>query len=476
MTAGRTGSPSTDTNTHGGPGRWRQAGVYLLFVLVPVGVSVAIIRTSSTGAGARDAESARQTSIPPIDKVLLAIVVIVAVSHVLGSLADRFGQPRVIGEIATGLLLGPSVLGTFAPAISRALWPAGLISFLGLLAQLGLVFFMFLVGRELPISLLRGNGGRAVLAGHAAIALPFLAGVVLSKTLFATYRPSSVSPLAFQLFCGIALSVTAFPVLARILVDRKLDQTRIGAIGMVTAGVSDVTAWCVLAVVVAFAKSQSAGQALYVVLATAGFAAAMWAILRPLLAWLGERIERSGASRIWLIIVILLTLLSSAAATQAMGVHTIFGAFLAGLVVPRSPATAEFATKLEGPTAWFLMPTFFAVTGLQITLGALASWANWLVIGLLVVLAVGTKLFGASLPAWLTGLGTRDALGLGVMMSCRGLTEIAVLQIGVSLGLISLTLFVMFLVMALITTALTGPLLTRLYPSPESLKAAEHGR
>src|SRR5581483_292399 len=209
MTAGRTGSPSTDTNTHVGPSRWRQAGVYLLFVLVPVGVSAAIIRTSSAGAGARDAESARQTSIPPIDKVLLAIVVIVAVSHVLGTLADRFGQPRVIGEIATGLLLGPSVLGTFAPAISRALWPAGLISFLGLLAQLG---------------------------------------VVLSKTLFATYRPSSVSPLAFQLFCGIALSVTAFPVLARILVDRKLDQTRIGAIGMMTAGVSDVTAWCVLAV------------------------------------------------------------------------------------------------------------------------------------------------------------------------------------------------------------------------------------
>jgi Kef-type K+ transport system membrane component KefB len=172
--------------------------------------------------------------------------------------------------------------------------------------------------------------------------------------------------------------------------------------------------------------------------------------------------------------VILLTLLSSAAATQAIGVHTIFGAFLAGLVVPRSPATAEFATKLEGPTAWFLMPIFFAVTGLQVTLGALASWATWLAIGVLVVLAMGTKLLGTSLPARLTGLGARDSLGLGTMMTCRGLTEIAVLQIGVSLGLISPTLFVMFLVMALITIALTGPLLTRLYPSQESPEAAAH--
>jgi Kef-type K+ transport system membrane component KefB len=442
----------------------RQAAGYLVCAILPAVAALFVIRNLAGGPARPPATPARVASALPVYQVLLAIAVIVVAAHLLAALAEKLRQPRVIGELAAGLLLGPSVFGVLAPELAHRLWTPDLVAFLATLAQLGLVFFMFLVGRELPFALLRGSGGRALVAGHSAIALPFLAGVGLSVTVLARYRPASVSPLAFTLFCGIAFSITAFPVLARVLTDRKLRNTRIGALGMATAGIADVSAWCVLAVVVAVAHGRSGTEALRTIALTVGFGAIMWWVVRPVLARLADRAERGSADGGWLMIVLLVVLLASAAATQAIGVQAIFGAFMAGLAAPRSRLVEQFADRLTGPTDWLLMPIFFAITGIQVSLAALAVGANWAVIGVVIVVAMSTKFVGAAAPAALSGLDARTSAGLGVMMTCRGMTELIVLQLGLSLGIIPPNLFVLFLVMALVTTALTGPLLTWLYP------------
>ncbi|HEX5113696.1 MAG TPA: cation:proton antiporter [Pseudonocardiaceae bacterium] len=452
--------------------RWRHAVLYLAFVLVPAAVAILIVRAVPTGAARQTPAPAGIINTLPIYRVLLAIALIVALAHLMAMVADKLGQPKVIGEIIAGLLLGPSVLGAIVPGFTHALWTPEMLRFLGLLAQLGVVFFMFLVGRELLFPLLRGSGGRALVTGQSAIAVPFLAGVALAVTLLAGYRPTTISPVAFVLFCGVALSITAFPVLARVLSDRGLRNTRVGTLGMAAAGVTDVTAWCVLAVVLAVVHGNSATDALRTIGLTVAFGAVIWWGVRPLLARLAARTEPAGAGQGWLMVVLLLVVLGSAAATEAIGVQAIFGGFMAGLVAPRSRAVTEFAYRIEGPTNWFLLPMFFAVTGIHVSLAALGQGANWLVIAVVTAVALAAKLFGAAVPGRLSGLDTRSATGLGVMMGCRGLTELIVLQIGLSLGVFSPDLFVLFLVMALVTTAVTGPLLCWLYPE-SVLEAAQ---
>jgi Kef-type K+ transport system membrane component KefB len=456
--------PAT-SNSRFGLGRWRNVVLYLAFAVVPA-VAVVIIVHGMSGHVVSPPAAPEHTATPPVYQVLSAIALIVAAAHLMATVAEKLRQPRVIGEITAGLLLGPSVLGAIAPGFTHALWTPEMVAFLTLLAQLGVVFFMFLVGRELPFTLLRGSGGRALVAGHSAIAVPFLAGVVLAVTLLARYREATVSPLAFVLFCGIALSITAFPVLARVLADRGLRATKVGTLGMATAGICDVTAWCVLALVLAIAHGHSEVEAIRTVGLSIAFGAVMWWGVKPLLARLAERTDPVGARGGWMMIVMLLVLLASAAATEAIGVQAIFGAFMAGLISPRSRPMTEFAYRIEGPTNWFLLPMFFTVTGIQVSLVALRSGANWLVIVVVIVVAMVAKMVGAAVPGRLGGLDNRSAAGLGAMMTCRGLTELIVLQLGLSLGVFSVNLFVLFLVMALVTTALTGPLLAWLYPKP----------
>lgn len=455
-----TSEPGVDRVTR----RRRALAGYVVLAGLPAAVAVVLL-SRLRGGPVRQAPPATHVAVAvPVYQALFGIALIMVVAHAAGALLAKLRQPRVIGEIAAGLLLGPSVLGVLAPHLMHALWTPDLIAFLSLLAQLGLAFFMFLVGRDTPFSLLRGGASRALVAGHSTIALPFLCGVVLATTVLAGYRQGTVSPLAFVMFCGIGLSITAFPVLARILADRGLRDTRIGALGMATAGVADVSGWCVLAVIVAIVHGHSTVDALRTVGLTLGFAAVMWWLVRPALARLSDR---AGDSHGWLMIVMMVVLLCSAAITQAIGVQAIFGAFLAGVVAPRSRAVTEFAYRLEGPTTWFLMPLFFAVTGIQVSLTALGSGANWLVIAVLVVVAMAAKLVAGAASARVTGLDARSSLGLGVMMTCRGMTELIVLQLGLSLGIISTELYVMLLVMALVTTAATGPLLGLLLPKPQ---------
>ncbi|MFL6120471.1 cation:proton antiporter [Actinophytocola sp.] len=444
--------------------RWRIAAGYAVLAVLPAIASVILLSRLRGGPVHQEPPVEHVAVAVPVYQALLGVALIMVVAHASGALLAALRQPRVIGEITAGLLLGPSVLGAVAPGLQHALWTPEMIGFLSLLAQLGVVFFMFLVGRDTPFALL-GNGSlRALVSGYATIALPFLSGVVLAMTLLAGYRQDRVSPLAFVMFCGVGLSITAFPVLARILADRGLRDTTVGVLGMATAGVADVSGWCVLAVVVAVVRGGATVDAVGTVGLTVGFAAVMWWLVRPALARLAGRAGDSSPG--WLMVVMMMVLLCAAAITQAIGVQAVFGAFLAGVIAPRSRPVTEFAYRLEGPTTWFLMPIFFVVTGIQVSLATLGSGANWLVVGGLVAVAMAAKLAAGAASARVTGMDGRSSVALGVMMSCRGMTELIVLQLGLSLGVISTQLYVMLLVMALVTTALTGPLLGYLLPRP----------
>ncbi|GIG59600.1 hypothetical protein Lfu02_39720 [Longispora fulva] len=433
--------------------------VYAAFVVAPVAVALYLAWPAGTATLTSRPPAAATPAALPADQVfyrlLLAALVVVAVAHAAGAFLRRLGQPPVVGEIAAGFLLGPSVLGLLAPGVEAALFPAGILPFLDVLAQLGLILFMFVVGRDLPLAELRGSGGTAIVVGHATIATPFLVGVLVARILPEGYRPPGVPALVFALFCGVALSVTAFPVLARILTDRGLADTPVGALGMATAGVGDVTAWCVLALVVTVVRGGSPVTVLRTVALTIAFGALMWWVVRPLLA-------RYATSRVALLFVVLL----SALATDRIGVHAIFGAFLAGVVMPRGSAVvAGFAQRVEGLTVWLMLPLFFATVGLRLHLEELGG-QGWLVLLFVLAAAVGGKVVGTLAPARAAGLDLRTSVGLATMMNCRGLTEIVVLNVGLSLGVISPRLFAVLVAMALVTTAMTGPLLSRLPRSP----------
>ncbi|MBB5909064.1 cation:proton antiporter domain-containing protein [Actinoalloteichus hymeniacidonis] len=444
--------------------------IYFLFVVPAAAIALFLVqaRTSWVGDEPAQAGMAGQLVAPLHDVlglVLVACAIVVVATQLAGALAARFQQPRVVGEITAGLLLGPTVLGLLAPSVSELLFPGDVRFFLTTIGQLGVIFFMFEVGRELPFSLLKKNTSAAVIVGHAGIAIPFVLGVCLAVWPLADLRPEGVGSGPFAIFIGVALSVTAFPVLAKILHDRKIKDTRIGALGMATAGIDDVTAWCLLALVVAGVNGDSLGSVLGIVLLSVTYAAMMWWVVRPLLARLAAYTDADPSRSPILMIAILMLIMLSSGATAMIGIEAIFGAFLAGIVTPRSSRGAtEFAFRLSGPTHWLMLPVFFAGIGLSTDLWDAASGAGGLVMGLVLLVAVGGKFLGVVLPALAVGTGARTALALGSMMNCRGLTEIVVLNLGLSLGVISADLFAAFLIMTLLTTAVTGPLLELLRP------------
>ncbi|APU20211.1 cation:proton antiporter [Actinoalloteichus sp. GBA129-24] len=465
---------------HDGPpnGRHRDRRrllIYLLFVVPSSIAAFALIqgRTEWTGRQTGAGETAGHVVAPLHDvlgMVLIACTVIVVATQLAGSLAVRLSQPRVIGEITAGLLLGPTVLGRLAPSVAEVLFPPDVQFFLTAIGQLGVIFFMFEVGRELPFALLKGNAGTALVAGHAGIAVPFLCGVALALWPLAGLRPEGTGTGPYAVFLGVALSVPAFPVLARILKDRRLKDTGIGALGMATAGIEDVTAWCLLALVVAGVNGDSLGGVGATVLLSAVYAAVMWWGVRPLMARLARHADAQPDRKPMLMVAILMLVLLSAGVTAMIGIEAIFGAFLAGVVTPRgSRGAEEFGFRLAGPTHWLMLPVFFAGIGLSTNLWDAASGAGWLIMLLVLTVAMGGKFLGVVLPALAVGTDRRSSLALGVMMNCRGLTEIIVLQLGLSLGVISTDLFAALLVMTLITTAITGPLLELIRPRRQGL-------
>lgn len=403
-----------------------------------------------------------------LSRFIAQVVVILALSRLLGLGMRRVRQPMVIAEIVAGILLGPSLLGWLFPDVSAALFEASSLGILKMVSQLGLILFMFVIGLELDLHRLRGRGRAAIAISHASIVLPFALGVVLAFHLRSGYASESVSFLAFALFLGAAMSITAFPVLARILSERRLLRTRVGSVTVACAAVDDVTAWCILAFAMAVARATGIGAAVTTTLIALGYIVAMLWLVRPLIARVAARLGDGAGLSQNLVAALLVMLFVSSWVTELIGIHALFGAFLFGAILPRERGLARaLLEKLKDLVLVVFLPLFFAYSGLRTHIGLLDSIDAWLACGLVIAVACAGKFGGSVIAARLAGLSWRESGALGVLMNTRGLMELVVLNIGLDLGVISPSLFAMMVLMALFTTLVTTPLLQRIYPDEE---------
>jgi Kef-type K+ transport system membrane component KefB len=395
--------------------------------------------------------------------LFLALAVVITTARTLGALFARLSQPPVIGEVIAGLLIGPSLLGRVAPTLSSYILPVPVAPFVGVLAQVGVVLYMFLVGTELDLSRIRGRVHSTVAISHASIVVPFLLGSALALFLYPRFSSRDVPFTVFALFSGVAMSVTAFPVLARILTDRGVQNSAMGTLALTCAAVDDVTAWCLLAVVVSVATHTRSGALLTIGLSIA-YVAGMLFLVRPLLGRFARRQQqdRVALSRSVLALVCVL-LLVSALITEAIGIHAIFGAFVLGAIIPHdSPLAASLKAKLEDIVVVFFLPAFFAYTGMRTQMGLVSGLGAWGWCVLILLTASAGKFGGSFAAARLSGLGWRDSASIAVLMNTRGLVELIVLNIGLDLKVISPTLFAMLVLMAVVTTVSTTPILQSL--------------
>ncbi len=408
--------------------------------------------------------------------VLLTLTAVVALGWLLGRVFRFLGQPPVIGEVVAGIALGPSLLGRVWPEAAAFLLPESVAPFLGVIAQLGVILYMFLIGLDLNLNVLQGRARAVLSISQVSIALPFAMGLALAFFLYPRLSSSDVPFLSFALFIGVAMSITAFPVLARILSDLKMQKTPLGVLALACAAVGDATAWCLLAFVVGVAQAQVRG-AMIVIGLTIAYIAVMLLIVRPSATRLLARTGNGELTRT-VTAILFVALLLSALATEAIGIHAIFGAFLFGAIIPHDSTIArDFIHKLEDTVTILLLPAFFAFTGMRTEIGLVASVEEWLLCVLIIVVATAGKVAGAALSARAAGLGWRDSSALGVLMNTRGLMELIVLNIGLDLKIISPTLFAMMVLMALATTIATTPLLrllgiTSTSQKPEPIEAA----
>jgi Kef-type K+ transport system membrane component KefB len=396
----------------------------------------------------------------PLGLLLLQIVVIVLATRWIGGLFVRMGQPAVIGEMVAGILLGPSLLGWLAPGTLAFLFPASSMGPLKMLSQIGVILFMFLVGMDLDVQHLREKAHAAVVVSHASILLPLLLGVALSLFLYTSYAPAGVTFSSFALFLGVAMSVTAFPVLARILEERGLAGTPLGSASIACAAVDDVTAWCLLAIVVAFARAQGMASASLTILLALLFLGAMLVLVKPRIERIALRRGESGILDKGWIAGLLVFAFACAFFTETIGIHALFGAFVAGIVAPPQPVFRQtLRRRLEIVVSVFLLPLFFAFTGLRTQVGLISDRGAWLACAAIIVVAILGKLGGGMLAGRWTGMSWSDSFSIGALMNTRGLMELIVLDIGLDLGILSRKVFAILMLMALVTTFMTGPLL-----------------
>jgi Kef-type K+ transport system membrane component KefB len=430
-------------------------GVALFLLVRRYGETLSAPAPAAVASAAPSATSAAPDTVLHL---LLALAAVVVIGRLLGFALRSVGQPPVIGEVVAGILLGPSLLGRLAPELASYILPASVAPFLNIVAQLGVVAYMFLVGLELNVDVVRERAHATVATSHASIVLPFVLGSVLALLLYPRLATSDVSFTSFALFMGVAMSVTAFPVLARILKDRRMTQTELGAVALACAAADDVTAWCLLALVVGVTQAEIESAA-WVAVLTLAFIAAMFFMVRPIVARLVAR-SRDAEPTLDALAVALVGLLVSALITEHIGVHAIFGAFLFGAIIPHDSRVARtLIDKLEVFVTVLLLPAFFALTGMRTEIGLLSGLAEWLLCGLIIVVATAGKFGGTLAAARLTGMKWRDAASLGILMNTRGLMELVVLNVGLDLGVISPRLFTMMVIMALVTTLTTTPVL-----------------
>lgn len=395
----------------------------------------------------------------PLAILLIQIVVIVAVVKFFGWICKKIGQPSVVGEMIAGILLGPSLFGLYFPEVSASLFPVESLRNLQVLSQIGLVLFMFVVGLELDLRTLKKSTNDAIVISHASIIIPFTLGVGLSYFLYVSYAPENVKFLSFALFMGVAMSITAFPVLARIVQERNLQKTKLGAMVITCAAVDDITAWCILAAVIAVVKAGSVGSSLYIIGLAIIYVVLMLKVVKPLIG----RLVKSETNKIGnlTITVILLTLVCSAYLTEIIGIHALFGAFLAGVIMPEDMKLREkIMHKIEDVALVLLLPLFFVFTGLRTQIALLNDSSLYGVTAMIIAVAVFGKFIGSALAAKYVGQDWKTSLSIGALMNTRGLMELVVLNIGYDLGVLTPEVFSMMVIMALLTTFMTGPALS----------------
>jgi Kef-type K+ transport system membrane component KefB len=391
--------------------------------------------------------------------VILALVVVVVAGRLVGRLVARIGQPPVIGEVLAGILLGPSLLGRLAPDAADYLFPMSARPALGVIAQLGVILYMFVVGLEFDPASLRKRAAPFIVVSQVSIALPFALGYGLAFALYPAFGPPGVRFVPFALFMGIAMSITAFPVLARILTDRGLSRTKLGVAALTCAAVNDVMGWCLLGVVVGVARASLASAFVSALLAV-GFIAFMFVAVRPIVSRLAARNGADEDASVGAVTWTLAGMLVSAITAEYIGIHALFGAFVFGAILPSESAVARQLALHRTPVVTILfLPAFFALTGLRTEIGLVSSAAQWAVCAVIIALAIVGKFGGSLIAGRAVGLPWGFAARLGVLMNTRGLMELVVLNVGLDIGVITPTLFTMMVVMAIVTTAMSGPLL-----------------
>ncbi|HYE55532.1 MAG TPA: cation:proton antiporter, partial [Chitinophagaceae bacterium] len=399
----------------------------------------------------------------PLAILLLQVMVILVMARVFGMLARAIRQPAVVGEIIAGICLGPSLLGWLWPGSAQWLFPAGSLQSLLFLGQIGLAFFMFVVGMQMDTANLKHKARHAVMISHVSIVFPFFLGVGLAYFIYSYAAPAGIGFLPFALFMGIAMSITAFPVLARIVQERKLSGTPLGTLALTCAAADDITAWCLLAAVVAIAKAGTFATSLITLGLAVAFICLMLYVVKPLLAARIKKIADAGSKQSLVAIVFMVVLLSGWLA-EVIGIHALFGAFFAGVIMPSNFIIRKMITdKVEDFSMLLLLPIFFAYTGLRTQVALIAEDQLWFTFALIMLIAVGGKLGGSAITAKLMGQSWSDSLAIGALMNTRGLMELVVLNIGYELGILSPGIFALMVLMALATTFMTGPLLHLVY-------------
>lgn len=398
----------------------------------------------------------------PLAILLLQILAIILAARLFGWLFLKIGQPPVIGEIIAGIVLGPSLIGAYFPEFFNTLFPESSFNNLKILSNIGLILFMFVVGMELDLKVLRTKMHEAVVISHASIIFPFVMGMGLAYFLYDSFAPQGIPFLSFALFMGISMSITAFPVLARIIREKGINKTKLGTIILTCAAVDDITAWSVLAIVIAIVKAGSIVSSLYTILFSVLYVIIMLKVVKPFLQRIGELHTTKEQLNKSTVAIFFLVLVASAFTTETIGIHALFGAFLAGAIMPDNKAFRHvFVEKVEDVATVLLLPLFFVYTGLRTKIGLINEPELWMVAGWIILVAVVGKFIGSALPARYVGMQSwRESLMVGALMNTRGLMELVVINIGYDLGVLTPEIFAMMVIMALVTTFMTAPSLS----------------
>lgn len=418
---------------------------------------------------------------PNLFTLVLQIVVVLVVCRLAGNLFQKIHQPRVVGEMFAGIMLGPSLFGWLAPHWLAYVFPASSLGFLNALSQVGVIIFMFLVGLGINPRELKSHGHAAVLTSHVSITAPFVLASFVAIYLYPRLSDDSVAFTSFALFMGAAMSITAFPVLARILNERNMLGSRLGTVAIACAAVDDVTGWCILAYIVVLIRSSHSGTPIWLTLGgVIAFALLMIYGVQRLLKGFATSFEKRGELSENMVASILVLVLGSALCTEWLGIHLLFGSFLMGAIMPKDTKFVRYLLdRFETVTVTLLLPLFFAFTGLRTNVALVKGPEMWMYCGLIILVATAGKLGGSMLASWLTGMPARESAGLGTLMNTRGLMELVILNIGLDIKVISPALFSMMVIMALVTTFMTSPVLELLCPevmkrkAPQSEKAGD---